>query len=241
MKTDETSKAYIINQSLAKAFDMKNPLQEKLNNHPIVGVVEDFNFEPVQNSVQPVALLCDPSEALWVANVRLASTDLKGSVQYIENVFNTLKPDSPFRYSFADDRIATYYQKEVQFSKLSVIFSIVNILISCIGLVGLVLFAISGRIKEIGIRKVNGAKVSEVLVMLNKDFVKWVVIAFVIATPIAYYAMNKWLESFAYKTSLSWWIFALAGLLALGIALLTVSWQSWKAATRNPVEALRYE
>lgn len=95
--------------------------------------------------------------------------------------------------------------------------------------------------KEIGNCKVNGAKVSEVMTLLNKDFVKWVAIAFVIATPIAYYAMNKWLESFAYKTELSWWIFALAGLLALGIALLTVSWQSWKAATRNPVEALRYE
>ncbi|MBN2634804.1 MAG: ABC transporter permease [Prolixibacteraceae bacterium] len=241
MKSDETSKAYIINQTLAKDFDLKNPLQEKLNNHPIVGVVEDFNFEPVQNSVQPVALLCDPSQALWIANVRLSSGDLKGSVQYIENVFKTIKPDSPFRYSFADDRIATYYMKEAQFSKLSAIFSIVNILISCVGLVGLVLFAINQRIKEIGIRKVNGAKVSEILSMLNKDFIKWVAIAFVIATPVAYYAMHKWLESFAYKTSLSWWIFALAGLLALGIALFTVSWQSWRAATRNPVEALRYE
>ena len=161
-------------------------------------------------------MLCDPSEALWIANIRLNPGDLQGSVKYIESVLKTLKPDSPFRYSFADDRIATYYQKEVQFSKLSVIFSIVNILISCIGLV---LFAINGRIKEIGIRKVNGAKVSEILTLLNKDFVKWVAIAFVIATPIAYYAMNKWLESFAYKTTLSWWIFALAGILALGIAL----------------------
>jgi len=241
IKTDETSEAYIINQTLARTLEMKNPLQEKLNNHPIIGVVEDFNFEPVQNSVQPVALQCNPSEALWIANIRLASGDLKSSVQYVEDIFKTLKPDSPFRYSFADDRIAAYYQKEVQFSKLSAIFSIVNILISCIGLVGLVLFAINGRIKEIGIRKVNGAKISEVLIMLNKDFVKWVAIAFVIATPIAWYAMNKWLESFAYKTTLSWWIFALAGLLALGIALVTVSWQSWKAATRNPVEALRYE
>jgi putative ABC transport system permease protein len=241
MKTDETSKAYIINQTLARAFEMENPLQEKLNNHPIIGVVEDFNFEPVQNRIQPVALLCDPAEALWVANIRLTSVDLKSSVQYVESVFKTLRPDSPFSYSFADDRITTYYQKEIQFSKLSVLFSIVNIFISCIGLVGLVLFAINGRVKEIGIRKVNGAKISEILIMLNKDFVKWVAIAFVIATPIAYYAMNKWLESFAYKTELSWWIFALAGLLALGIALLTVSWQSWRAATRNPVEALRYE
>jgi len=239
--TDETSKAYIINQAMAKAFEMENPLQEKINNHPIIGVVEDFNFEPVQNSIQPVALVCDPPEALWTANIRLNSNDLKGSVQYIESVLKELKPDSPFRYSFADDRIDTYYRKELQFSKLSAIFSVVNIFISCIGLVGLVLFAISGRIKEIGIRKVNGASVSEILFMLNKDFVIWVLIAFIIAAPVAYYIMHKWLGGFAYKTSLSWWVFVVAGLLVTGIALLTVSWQSWRAATRNPAETLRYE
>jgi putative ABC transport system permease protein len=109
------------------------------------------------------------------------------------------------------------------------------------GLLGLSLLISQQRTKEIGIRKVNGARVSEILSMLNKDFVKWGVGAFVLATPAAYFAMNKWLENFAYKTSLSWWIFALAGVLALGIALLTVSWQSWKAATRNPVDSLRYE
>jgi putative ABC transport system permease protein len=109
------------------------------------------------------------------------------------------------------------------------------------GLLGLSLLISQQRTKEIGIRKVNGARVSEILAMLNRDFVKWVAIAFVIATPIAYFAMNKWLENFAYKTSLSWWIFALAGLLALGIALLTVSFQSYKAATKNPIESLRYE
>lgn len=117
----------------------------------------------------------------------------------------------------------------------------ISIFLSMIGLFAISIKSSQRRTKEIGIRKVNGAKISEILAMLNRDFVKWVAIAFVIATPIAYYAMHKWLENFAYKTELSWWIFALAGLLALGVALLTVSWQSWKAATRNPVEALRYE
>ena len=114
-------------------------------------------------------------------------------------------------------------------------------ILSCLGLIGLTYFVIENRGKEISIRKLNGARVSEVMVMLNKYFVKLVIVAFVIATPIAYYAMYKWLENFAYKTNLSWWIFALAGIITLGLALLTVSWQSWRAATRNPVNALRYE
>ncbi len=115
------------------------------------------------------------------------------------------------------------------------------IVLCCMGILAMSLFACQKRVKEIGIRKVNGAKIFEILAMLNKEFVKWVVIAFAISTPIAWYFMHKWLKSFAYKTDLSWWIFALGGLMVLGIALLTVSWQSWRAATRNPVESLRYE
>jgi len=139
------------------------------------------------------------------------------------------------------EQINKFYTREQNQAKLISSFSLLAIVLSVMGLLGMVMNTVSRQRKEIGIRKVNGAKVSEILSMLNKDFIKWVAIAFVVACPIAYYAMNKWLENFAYKTTLSWWIFALAGLLALGIALLTVSWQSWRAATRNPVEALRYE
>jgi putative ABC transport system permease protein len=140
-----------------------------------------------------------------------------------------------------EDYYNKQFDKENQLIKIFRMFILVAVLISVINLFSISLLISSARVKEIGIRKVNGARISEVLMMLNRDFVKWVAIAFVIATPLAWYAMHKWLENFAYKTSLSWWIFALAGLLALGIALLTVSFQSWKAATRNPVEALRYE
>ena len=119
--------------------------------------------------------------------------------------------------------------------------AMIAITLCCMGLFALALFHINARIKEIGIRKVNGAQVWEVMTLLNRNFIRWILIAAIIAIPIAWYAMNRWLENFAYKTELSWWIFALAGMLALGIALLTVSWQSWRAATRNPVEALRYE
>jgi len=139
------------------------------------------------------------------------------------------------------DEVAALYQKEKQFGVICGVFSFVILLITCTGLFAMSLRDARQRTKEIGIRKVNGARTSEVLLLLNKEFLIWVAISFGIACPIAWYAMSKWLESFAYKTPLSWWIFALAGMLALGIALLTVSWQSWKAATRNPVESLRYE
>jgi putative ABC transport system permease protein len=133
------------------------------------------------------------------------------------------------------------YKEEDKFNLLIGYFSIIAILIACLGLFGLVSFSTQRRKKEIGIRKINGAKISEILVILNKDFIIRISIAFIIAIPIAWYAMHKWLQSFAYKTELSWWIFILAGIIAMGIALITVSWQSWRAATRNPVDALRYE
>jgi putative ABC transport system permease protein len=126
-------------------------------------------------------------------------------------------------------------------AKAVTLFSLIAISIAALGILGLSIYMGESRIKEIGIRKINGARISEVMTMFNIDLFKWIAIAFLIATPIAWFITNKWLENFAYKTTLSWWIFILAGLLALGIALLTVSWQSWRAATRNPVESLRYE
>jgi len=133
------------------------------------------------------------------------------------------------------------YQPELRFQRTFSLFAGCAIVICCLGILAMSLFSCQRRVKEIGIRKINGANITEVLIMLNMDFIRLVVIAFIIATPVAWYSMHKWLQHFAYKTELSWWIFVLAGLIAMGIALLTVSWQSWRAATRNPVEALRYE
>jgi putative ABC transport system permease protein len=127
------------------------------------------------------------------------------------------------------------FQKIFRYGSLFAIF------ISCLGLFGLVISSTENRRKEIGIRRVNGANIGEIMLMLNKEFIKWVLLAFFVSSPLAWFFMKNWLENFAYKTTLSWWIFALAGMLALVIALVTVSWQSWKTASRNPVEALRYE
>ena len=147
----------------------------------------------------------------------------------------------PFDYIFIDKIINTWYKKEVRTNKIVGYFTLLTIVIAVMGIFAMSIFYLEQKVKEIGIRKVNGAKVTEVMAMLNIDFLRWVIIAFIVALPIAWYIMNKWLENFAYKTDISWWIFAIAGIVTLSIVVLTVSWQSWRASTRNPVEALRYE
>jgi putative ABC transport system permease protein len=230
----------VINETAEKQLGFDDPVGRRIGSNVIVGVVKDFHFRPLHHPIGPVMLVNDPQN-IGTINVKINPENRAATLKYIRDVYRKHRDEREFSYRFFDDMLAEKYQEEQQLKNLTVAFSLLAIVISVLGILGMALFSIDRRIKEIGIRKVNGARISEVLVWLNKDFVRWVAIAFVIATPIAYYTMNKWLENFAYKTELSWWIFALAGLLALGIALLTVSWQSWRAARRNPVESLRYE
>ena len=159
----------------------------------------------------------------------------------IVTTWQKINPEFPFQYEYLTDSYQKVYAGEYAQTRVMSLFAIISVILSSLGIFAMASFNMQRRVKEIGIRKVNGAEIAEILLMLNGGYFKWVAISFVIATPVAYYAMNRWLENFAYKTELSWWIFALAGVLALGIALLTASWHTWKAATRNPVEALRYE
>jgi len=216
------------------------PLQPGQFRINFIGVTEDFNYSSAHENIGDFAFWLDEGEhRSRFTHVRI--NNLQAGMAAIKSTWNTYYPDEELDYFFLDDRLADQYKAETILSRILFAFSAIGIFISIIGISALALFISQQRTKEIGIRKVNGAEISEVLIMLNKDFVRWVMIAFIIAIPVAWYVTHKWLESFAYKTSLSWWIFALAGMLALGIALLTVSIQSWKAATRNPVEALRYE
>ena len=173
-------------------------------------------------------------------NVKI-NGNISENLEIIKNEYRKVEPEAPFEFKFYDDWLQSLYEREEKQAQTVKVFALFAILISCLGLIGLIEHITNKRIKEIGIRKISGAKIVEIVTMLNKTVVQWVLVGFIVSIPISYYAMNKWLQNFAYKTELSWWIFALAGLLALGIALLTVSFQSWKAATRNPVEALRYE
>jgi putative ABC transport system permease protein len=230
----------VINETAEKMLGFTDPIGQRIGEKVIVGVVKDFHFRPLHHPIGPVILLNDPQN-IMTANIKIAPQNRTETLKFIRDVYQKYRDDRGFSYTYFDDLMNEEYKEELHLKNITTAFSILAILISVLGILGMTVFSIDRKIKEIGIRKVNGATVSEILAMLNKDFIKWVAIAFITATPIAYYAMYKWLENFAYKTTLNWWIFALAGLLALGIALLTVSWQSWKAATRNPVEALRYE
>jgi len=208
----------------------------------IVGVTENVEFSDAKEVHEPIILINWTEEMIWGNySIKTATSDYASVLPFIREKFKATFPNYPFEYMVLEDYYNRQFEAENQLLKIFRLFILIAVFISVINLFSISLLIASARIKEIGIRKVNGAKISEVMVLLNQNFVLWVVIAFVIATPLAWYTMNKWLENFAYKTTLSWWIFAISGLLALGIALLTVSWQSWRAATRNPVEALRYE
>ncbi len=209
----------------------------------IVGVVDDYNFESLHVPIRAAGFMCSGNfdEVLYLKLNTLKSGEHTKIMQQLESVWNKFSPNFPLEYQYLDKKWEAKYVKDQNFRKIIFYTTLISIFLSCIGLIGLTFFIMEQRTKEIGIRKVNGAKTSELMTMLHKNFIKWIAIAFVIATPIAYYAMNLWLEDFAYKIEISWWIFALAGVSALIIALITVSWQSWRAATKNPVEVLKCE
>jgi putative ABC transport system permease protein len=215
---------------------------ENASTAEIIGVVKDFHYKPLNLPITSLAIRNDTYASYCL--VKIGTSDFKSlyaTVNNIKRIVSELSPSFPVEVSFFDEAIRDMYQSELRFRRTFSLFAGCALVICCLGILAMSIFASQRRIKEIGIRKVNGARIVEILLMLNNNFVKWVAIAFVIACPVAWYTMHKWLEGFAYKTELSWWIFGIAGVAALVIALVTVSWQSWRAATRNPVEALRYE
>ncbi len=244
-ETSDMTGEVILNQEALKRMKMDEAIgkyfgrngQDKL---PIVGVAKDFHFESLKNGIEPM-LMVPLTQNPDVLILRIKPENFSNTLASITSKWQSIIPDTNCEIGFFDQRLEQMYNSEKRISGLFSYFSFVAIFIACIGLFGLSVFAIERKRKEIGIRKVNGSKISQIMTLLNKDFIKWVIISFILASPIAWYAMNQWLQNFAYKTTLEWWIFALAGILAIIIAVLTVSFQSYKAAIKNPVEALRYE
>ena len=244
---------YILNQSALRMLGIYNPqeaigkrfrlnffLPDLFPEGEIVGVVPDFHYTNLHSEEKPLAIA--PRKLFnYCFMISINPTQRGNAIATIASVWQKINPEFPLQYEFITDTYRKVYAGEYAQTRVLSLFALISIILSALGIFAMAAFSMQHRVKEIGIRKVNGAEVFEILTLLNKDLVKWISIAFLVATPAGYYVMHKWLQNFAYKTELSWWIFALAGIIALCIALLTVSWMSWRAATRNPVEALRYE
>jgi putative ABC transport system permease protein len=222
----------IIGQTLWDT-DMKEEMGE------VVGIIDGYFQNSLDQEIKPTIFNCD--QIGYYIFIRIKNANIKEALDKITSEFHTYFKDQYFEYYFLDDYFNAQYKSHIQLFRSFVLFSFMAVIITCLSLFGLVMSATVSRTKEIGIRKLNGAKVAEILFLLNRDFILLVSISYAAAVPVIWFALHKWLQGFAYRTDLSWWLFLLAGIIAFGIALLTVSWQSWRAATRNPVEALRYE
>ena len=242
MKSD--SAAVVINRIMAEKLGLENPVGQRLENgwekFTIIGVMEDFNFESMRQDVTPLCLVLGNYNSSIVA-VKINGADTKSAISYVSSLWKGFSPNQPFRYTFLDESFANMYADVQRTGRIFTSFAVLAIIIACLGLFALSAFMAEQRNKEIGIRKVLGASISGITTMLSKDFVKLVFISIIIATPIAWWAMTKWLQDFAYRISISWWMFVVAGFIAVMIALITVSFQSIKSAVANPAKSLRAE
>ncbi len=236
----------ILNEAAVKLMHLKNPVGKTVKyfdqNRQIIGVVKDFHFESLHEPVKPCFIIHENPGNVWdKIMVRIKAADQEQTIAAIQHLYENYNPGFPFDYNFLDEAYQKQYLTETRVGMLSKYFAGIAIIISCLGLFGLAAFTAQKRQKEIGIRKVVGASVNDIAVMLSKEFLKLTFIAVLIAFPLAWWAMNKWLQSFAYRIHISWWVFVVAGLTAVLIALITVSFQAIKAALANPVKSLRTE
>jgi ABC-type antimicrobial peptide transport system permease subunit len=243
------TREFLVNESLVKSLGFKKP-ENILNKEisiwgdkikcPVVGVLKDFNDRSFRNDVAPL-LITTNGTMYSQAGIKLSTTNISSALQSVKKIWERTYPDFVYEYKFLDDKIANFYKQEDQLSQLYKIFAAIAIFLSCLGLYGLASFMAAQRIKEVGIRKVLGATSAKIVYLFSKEFIILIAIAFAIATPIAWYYMHQWLQDYAYRINISWWLFAAAGLAAIIIALTTISFQAIKAAIANPVKSLRTE
>ena len=238
------SAAVVINKSMVEKLGLKSPLGQRIENgwqkFTVIGVVEDFNFETMKQKVAPLCMVLGLYNST-IVSVKLSGKDTKKVISDVANVWKSFSPDQPFRYTFLDESFANMYKDVQRTGSIFTSFAVLAIIIACLGLFALSAFMAEQRTKEIGIRKVLGASVNGIVTMLSKDFLKLIIIAMLIASPIAWWAMIKWLQDFEYRIPVAWGFFAVAGIAALLIALFTISFQAIKAAVANPVQSLRTE
>jgi putative ABC transport system permease protein len=256
MSTD-VSDAFIINETAVKEFGFGTPEKalgrrihwnewepldstKPVKQGKVIGVVQDYHYKSLHEKVLAAVIHIYPQVTFKVA-AKIRTANMKETIAFINNTWNKFSPGYPLDYKFMDDTYGQMYKAEEKLASLLWIFTLMAIVVGCMGLFGLAAFSAEQRTKEIGIRKVLGASVTSITTLLSKDFVKLVLIAFVVAFPVAWWAMNKWLEDFEYRINISWWIFPLAAIIALLVAIITVSFQAIRAALSNPVNSLRTE
>jgi putative ABC transport system permease protein len=243
----DTTQAMVVNESVTKLLGYSSP-QEAVGRKfkqwgregKIIGVMQDFHFRSLQQPIKPLTMRIEP-QGCDLLSIHITGSNIPATLASIESKWKEMIPNRPFSYFFMDEFFDRQYRGEERFGNLFLNFAILAIFISCLGLLGLASYSTMQRTKEIGVRKVLGASVTNITTLLSSDFIKLVLISIVVASPLAYIGMHKWLEGFAYRTSVSWWIFLLAALAAIFIALFTVSFQAIKAAVANPVKSLRTE
>ncbi len=243
------TREFLVNESFVKSLGLKRPediigkeisIMGGLIKCPVVGVLKDFNDRSLRQSLSPL-LIATNSTMYRQASIKLSTTNIASTMQSIQKIWQQTFPNYVYEYRFLDDKIESFYKQEDQLSQLYKIFAAIAIFLSCLGLYGLASFMAVQRIKEVGIRKVLGATTSNIVYLFSKEFIALILIAFAIATPIAWYYMHQWLQDYAYRINISWWLFAAGGLAAIIIALATISFQAIKAAIANPVKSLRTE
>jgi putative ABC transport system permease protein len=243
------SAAMIINEAAAREFGWQNNAlghmltspsgqDNKPVSYKVIGIVKDFHFKSMHERISPLVMVLSSNPGFMI--VKAQTKDIQGLLASLKKQWTAMSSE-PFYFTFLDDRFNDTYQADQRTGRILDIFAGISIFVACLGLFGLAMFTAEQRIKEIGIRKVLGATTTEVVGLLSKEFLKLVIIANLIAWPLAWWAMNKWLQDFAYHTPISWWIFVIAGIVALGIALCTVSYQALKAARMNPTKSLHVE
>jgi putative ABC transport system permease protein len=247
---EETLGSVVLNEKAVKDLGVPSPVIGKeiywgndgdtMYYVKVIGVVKDFHFTSLRNEIKPFAFVNEPRRQ-WYFTIKLSTANVPGTLAQLETTWKKFSSERPFEYTFLDETFSKLYQSESRFQKVFICLVVLGIIIACLGLLGLATFAAQQRVKEIGIRKVLGASVTNLVTLLSKDFLKLVLIALVLAVPIARYAMNKWLQDFAYRIHVEWWVFVVAAVIALVIALVTISSQAIKAALSNPVKNLRTE
>jgi putative ABC transport system permease protein len=244
--SSDTISSVMVNESAVREFGWDNPIGKEFKgdegepNYNVIGVVKDYHFYSLRQRIEPLIMFVNPRRLFYVV-LRINTSDIPSTLNYIEKTWNNHLPGHPFDYAFLDEYFDRMYKSEADTGKLFGYFSLIAILIGCMGLFGLASYTVEQRTKEIGVRKVLGATVSNIVTLLSKDFMRWVLLSGIIAYPVVYFLMKNWLNNFAYRTNIQIVTLFLAGLTVVLVAFLTVSFQAIRAAMTNPAKTLRYE